>query len=264
MAKIGKEIKSGIDSSFSEIYKPKIKVEDTGNNFKKPVNTVGMKATKRSSASNKLTDEEKAVESLIKKYSDASKMAQERSKVALQAAAINISTLSGENQKQQELANKLATLKLNHDGVIAGYEKELALCWWAFMPLRQSYCEAAALYQITDQELLRLENNLSRLETINQEQWKQSKQLQEELTLSLKELSQAETKSKLLQARLEELRSQLETQEKLLEKANLSFKQYAQEEKQRISKLKRQRNILLVGFSSILLYGIMHKSSPPV
>ena len=127
LAKIGKEIKSGIDSSFSEIYKPKIKVEDTGNNFKQPVNTAGIKATKRSSASNKLTDEEKAVESLIKKYSDASKMAQERSKVALQAAAINISTLSGENQKQQELANKLAALKLNHDGIIAGYEKELAL-----------------------------------------------------------------------------------------------------------------------------------------
>lgn len=127
LAKIGKEIKSEIDSSFSEIYKPKIKVEDTGNNFKQPVNTAGIKATKRSSASNKLTDEEKAVESLIKKYSDASKMAQERSKVALQAAAINISTLSGENQKQQELANKLATLKLNHDGIIAGYEKELAL-----------------------------------------------------------------------------------------------------------------------------------------
>lgn len=127
LAKIGKEIKSGIDSSFNEIYKPKIKVEDTGNNFRKPVNTTGIKATKRSSATSKMTEEEKAIEALIKKYSDASKMAQERGKIALQAAAINISTLSGENQKQQELANKLASLELAHNGIIQGYQKELEL-----------------------------------------------------------------------------------------------------------------------------------------
>ncbi|MGM9582398.1 MAG: hypothetical protein ACI3WU_01595, partial [Phascolarctobacterium sp.] len=124
---IGYNLKSYVDDSFNMTFKPKVQVEDTGNNFKKPVNTAGIKATKRSSEASKLSDEEKAVEALIKKYSDASKLAQERGKIALQAAAINISTLSGENQQQQELANKLATLKLNHDGIISGYEKELAL-----------------------------------------------------------------------------------------------------------------------------------------
>lgn len=135
----------------------------------------------------------------------------------------------------------------------------LCLCWWAFMPLCPSYCEAAAAYKMTEQELQSLESNLIRLEQINQQQQNQSKLLQKQLDLSLKELAQAEAKSKLLQGQLKELERQVVTQERLLENANQSFKQYAQEEKQKISKLKRQRNLLWLGLGSAILYGIVHK-----
>ena len=135
----------------------------------------------------------------------------------------------------------------------------LCLCWWAFMPLHPSCCEAAAVYQMTEQELQQLEFNLSRLEQISQQQRIQSKQLQEQLNLSLTELAQAEAKSKLLQAQLEELRNQARAQEKLLENANLSFKQYAKEEKQKINKLKKQRNLLWAGLGTMILYGFTHK-----
>lgn len=126
LAKIGQEIKKGVDEQFKMTFTPKVEVEDVENNFKNPVNTAGLSKS-NSSASQKLSEEEKAVEALVKKYADASKLAQERGKLALQAAASNISALTGENRLEQELANKLAGLKLNHDAVIEGYEKELEL-----------------------------------------------------------------------------------------------------------------------------------------
>lgn len=135
----------------------------------------------------------------------------------------------------------------------------LCLCWWASTPLHPSYCEAAVAYQMTEQELQQLEGNLKKLETINQQQKNQSKQLQEQLNISLEKLTQAENKSKLLWTQLEELRNQAEAQEKLLENVNLSFKQYALEGKRKISKLKRQRNLLWVGIGSIIAYRIAHK-----
>lgn len=127
--KIGQEIKGGIDESFKQTFKPKVVVEDTGNHFRKPV-VNGSKAQKSGagkSATNKLTEEERAVEALVKKYADASKQAQTRGKLALQTAALNASMLIGEAKAQAELENKLEGFKLNHDAVIEGYQKELAL-----------------------------------------------------------------------------------------------------------------------------------------
>lgn len=127
--KIGQEIKGGIDESFKQTFKPKVVVEDTGNHFRKPV-VNGSKTQKSGvgkNATNKLTEEERAVEALVKKYADASKQAQTRGKLALQTAALNASMLIGEAKAQAELENKLEGFKLNHDAVIEGYQKELAL-----------------------------------------------------------------------------------------------------------------------------------------
>ena len=128
---VGHEIRKGIDESFRQTFKPKVEVEDTGNHFKKPVNVANGKTGKSSvgqtGATQKLTDEERAVEALVKKYADASKQAQARGKIALQTAALNASMLIGEAKAQAELNNKLEGFKQNHDAVIEGYQKELAL-----------------------------------------------------------------------------------------------------------------------------------------
>lgn len=134
---VGHEIKQGIDESFKQTFKPKVVVEDTGNYFRKPVNVSTSKGSGRSSGRSsgagksattpKLTEEERAVEALIKKYADASKQAQARGKLAIQTAALNASMLMGETKQQEELNNKLAAFKLNHDAVLEGYKKELEL-----------------------------------------------------------------------------------------------------------------------------------------
>lgn len=130
--KIGQEIKGGIDESFKQTFKPKVIIEDTGNNFREPVNVSKSKGSKggsagKSAATPKLTEEERAVEALIKKYADASKQAQTRGKLALQTAALNASMLIGEAKAQAELNNKLEGFKQNHYAVIEGYQKELTL-----------------------------------------------------------------------------------------------------------------------------------------
>ena len=130
--KIGQEIKGGIDESFKQTFKPKVIIEDTGNNFREPVNVSKSKGSKggsagKSAATPKLTEEERAVEALIKNYADASKQAQTRGKLALQTAALNASMLIGEAKAQAELNNKLEGFKQNHDAVIEGYQKELTL-----------------------------------------------------------------------------------------------------------------------------------------
>ena len=130
--KIGQEIKGGIDESFKQTFKPKVIIEDTGNNFREPVNVSKSKGSKggsagKSAATPKLTEEERAVEAIIKKYADASKQAQTRGKLALQTAALNASMLIGEAKAQAELNNKLEGFKQNHDAVIEGYQKELTL-----------------------------------------------------------------------------------------------------------------------------------------
>ena len=132
MKKIGQEIKGGIDESFKQTFKPKVIIEDTGNHFREPVNVSKSKGSKggstgKSAATPKFTEEERAVEALIKKYADASKQAQTRGKLALQTAALNASMLIGEAKAQAELNNKLEGFKQNHDAVIEGYQKELAL-----------------------------------------------------------------------------------------------------------------------------------------
>lgn len=126
IAAVGGEIKAGIDESFSQTFKPKVEIADTGNNFKQRAAVSGT-GSASAAAAGKLSEEERAVDALIKKYADASAQAKTRGDLALKTAALNASMLSGEAQSTAELENKLAGLAASHESIIAGYQKELEL-----------------------------------------------------------------------------------------------------------------------------------------
>ena len=118
----------------------------------------------------------------------------------------------------------------------------LACLLYCFAPL---HCEAAD-YTITEAELTQLENNLTQLEAINNQSQQESKMLREQLAKAKKQLT-------MLTQQLNELRADSEKQEQLLQTANQSLKQYAQEEKAKQRSLKRQRNVAYV-VAACLLY----------
>lgn len=113
---------------------------------------------------------------------------------------------------------------------------------WLFVP--HTSCEAAD-YTITEAELTQLENNLTQLETINNQSQQESKMLREQLTEAKKQLT-------MLTQQLNELRAASEKQEQLLQTANQSLEQYAQEEKAKQRSLKRQRNIAYIIAAGLL------------
>ena len=111
----------------------------------------------------------------------------------------------------------------------------LACLLYCFAPLR---CEAAE-YRITEVELTRLETNLTQLEAINN-------QSQQELKMLREQLAEARKQSTMLTQQLNELKAASEKQQQLLQTANQSLEQYAQEEKAKQRSLKRQRNIAYI------------------
>ena len=117
----------------------------------------------------------------------------------------------------------------------------LACLLYCFVPLR---CEAAD-YTITEAELTQLENNLTQLETINNQSQQESKMLREQLAEAKKQLT-------MLTLQLNELKADSEQQQQLLQTANQSLKQYAQEEKAKQRSLKRQRNIAYIIAAGLL------------
>lgn len=117
----------------------------------------------------------------------------------------------------------------------------LACLLYCFAPL---HCEAAD-YTITEAELTQLENNLTQLEAINNQSQQESKMLREQLAEAKKQLT-------MLTQQLNELRAASEKQEQLLQTANQSLKQYAQEEKAKQRSLKRQRNIAYIIAAGLL------------
>lgn len=115
------------------------------------------------------------------------------------------------------------------------------LCWWLFsasdtalaseMPIDQTQ----AVYQITEQELTTLENNISTLKSINEK-------LQMELAAQKRELHVLREESSRLLRQLNELKQQSQTQDDLLMKANKSLEESATEAKRERLKIKAQRN----------------------
>ena len=115
------------------------------------------------------------------------------------------------------------------------------LCWWLFsasatasaseMPAVQTQ----AVYQITEQELTTLENNISTLKSIND-------RLQVDLREQSSEATRLRQELDALRRELEQLRSLSAKQEDSLTSANKLLEEYAIEAKKERLRIKAQRN----------------------
>ena len=110
----------------------------------------------------------------------------------------------------------------------------------SFIP---ALCSAEQLYQITETELEQLDRNLTELRNINDRQRTESATLRQQLAASQTQLTEAGKQSQMLKAQLGALKLTLEGQEQSLQNANRLLQQYEQEERLRLQKIKRQRNI---------------------
>ena len=86
----------------------------------------GSKSAGRS-ATKQLTEEERAVEALVKKYSDATKQKWAMAKSTIELAKVNVTMLTGEAKAEEEKRIKLEALKNAHDQMMEGYNEELKL-----------------------------------------------------------------------------------------------------------------------------------------
>lgn len=118
--------------------------------------------------------------------------------------------------------------------------------WCCFSAPYSGYAEAVPqkMYQISETELTQLELNLATLKNHNKTYNEELKKQQMKLNLLHKELETWQAKSK--------------TTELLLKNANASFELYAKEEKSKIEKAKRQRN-LYIFLSTCLAYSLVKK-----
>lgn len=132
----------------------------------------------------------------------------------------------------------------------------LLFAWCLWLP--DTTYAAEAEYRITASELNQLENNLSRLKTVNEKSQMELKLLKNELKLSKEELTKAKNESNLLKTELIALKQTSQTQTELLQSANKSLETYAAEEKKRQRVIKTQRNVAY-GLSAVLLYALVRK-----
>ena len=124
------------------------------------------------------------------------------------------------------------------------------LCLLVLLPAATSSAsETPATYQITAAELTELQDNLSRLQLINDsltqalgEQRNKAVDLQTALTEAQEQLTEARRRQTALQVELANLKSLSKMQAESLEKANKSFERFAKEEKARRVRIKAQRN----------------------
>lgn len=116
--------------------------------------------------------------------------------------------------------------------------------WCCFSAPYSGYAEAVPqkMYQLSETELTQLELNLATLKNHNKTYNEELKKQQTKLNLLHKELETWQAKSK--------------TTELLLKNANASSELYAKEEKSKIEKAKRQRN-LYIFLSTCLAYSLV-------
>ena len=142
LSSIGKGFAGEVKKSWSQTFGREIEPEDRAsqnqNHFrtvkrsvKEPIAKSGgggrSSGSRGGSATKQLTEEEKAIGSLIKKYADANKQKWQLVNSTLEIARINISMLTGEEKQTGELQIKLAALKNSHDQLMEGYKNELTL-----------------------------------------------------------------------------------------------------------------------------------------
>ena len=114
----------------------------------------------------------------------------------------------------------------------------------SFLLLDISFASAQErMYEISEAELTQLEENLSELSSVNDEQREKLTSLQETLKASETRLEAFEKNSKMLGLRLELLSKELTEQASSLENANRLLREYEQEERRTKRRIERQRNI---------------------
>lgn len=140
MSSIGKNFGSEVGKSWSATFGSNLEPEEraerqranAANNFRQ--RSYGGGGGGRSgggggggSAKAQLSEEEKAIEAVIKKYADAEKQKWNFAKATLELAKVNMSMLVGDEKAAEAQRIKLEALKDAHDKLIEGYEHELEL-----------------------------------------------------------------------------------------------------------------------------------------
>lgn len=116
------------------------------------------------------------------------------------------------------------------------------LCCSFSVPASAAAITAEPMYMITQSEMERLSDNLTRLKKINTQSQIELKTLRNELATSKMELDEARKQSTELKNQLDELTAASRKQEASLKTANESLKEYAREEKRTRLRIKAQRN----------------------
>ena len=108
----------------------------------------------------------------------------------------------------------------------------------------------------TETELERLDRNLTELRNINDRQRTESATLRKQLEVSQTQLTAAGKQSQMLREQLGALKLTLEGQEQSLQNANRLLRQYEQEERSRLRKIKSQRNIAYMIAAACLYFAV--------
>ena len=131
---LGQTVSEGIDAGWASTFGTGAKTEGSReNNFvgtqRKSTSRAGGGGggAKSGGASKALSEEEKAVEALIKKYADADKQKWALAKSTVELAKVNVAMLTGENKAEEEKRIKLEALSNAHNQLLEGYAKEMAL-----------------------------------------------------------------------------------------------------------------------------------------
>ena len=144
LTSVGKGFASEVNKSWAQTFGKKTEIEpedrasQNQNHFRTVKRTVKAPTTAKSgggrsggsrggSAKKELTEEEKAIEALIKKYSDADKQKWAMAKSTVELAKVNMAMLTGEARTQEEKRIKLLELDNTHNQLLEGLNKELAL-----------------------------------------------------------------------------------------------------------------------------------------
>ena len=147
--------------------------------------------------------------------------------------------------------------------------------WGLFLPLlcllvllpaaTSSASEMPETYQVTAAELTELQDNLSRLQLINDslrqtcgQQQNRLVDLATALNRAEQQLATAQRQQTALQLQIQTLQDRSTKQEQLLNEANKSFEMFAKEEKARRVRIKAQRNTW-VAAAGILAAGLALK-----
>ena len=117
----------------------------------------------------------------------------------------------------------------------------------AFLLLDISFVSAQErMYEISEEELIQLEENLSELSNVNEGQREKLWNLQELLKASETRLEASERNSRMLSVKLDWLSKELTAQTSSLENANRLLLEYEEEERRTKRRIERQRNIAYV------------------